>query len=269
MTTTPTSPELPRRTRCTGQPVSWLVLERYHASQLEAPERAAIEQHLAACPACSACLTRIREDDSVALAPLPVSPPGRVARPVLVGGAVESRPGRLSWLRSPPAMALASTLAIAAAVVLGIGRDWWRPAAPGTDGTEATAVRVKGGSVAFTLVRDDDERIEGAEGVFRDGDRFKVLVTCPPSLNAAFDVVVFEAGAAASFPLKAAPAFACGNQVPLAGAMRLTGAKPETVCVAWDETGEVDRALAAALPEGGGGTRDRARSLCKHLAPAR
>ena len=53
---------------------------------------------------------------------------------------------------------------------------------------------MKGDAIAFTLVRDDDERIAGDAGVYRDGDRFKALVTCPPGRSVAFDVVVYRRG---------------------------------------------------------------------------
>jgi hypothetical protein len=273
MTTTSSlpPPPTPPAACCSGEPVSWLRLERYHESEVDAAEKTAIEQHLASCPACAACLARIREDDAVALPPLP-SAPSKLSAPS--GGAPEPRKPRLVWLRSPSPStiaAAASALALAAAAVLGIGRGWWKPAGPIPGGaeTEQAIARVKGGSIAFTLVRDDDERIEGASGVFRDGDRFKVLVTCPPTFQGGFDVVVFERGAEAAFPLSPSPTLACGNLVPLPGAMRLTGKKRETVCVVWSESGPVTRALAAAMQEGGGGARDDTRGLCKELEPAR
>ena len=244
------TPPASRAGRCIGEPVSWLRLERYHAGELAAESRAAIATHLAACPACAACLAQIEEDQAVALPALPAA----AARPATSRAA----PSKVVWLRSSRAMAAVGALAMAAAVVLGIGRGWWRTGVE-SGGTVATAVRVKGGSVAFTLVREDSERIEGARGIYRDGDRFKVLVTCPPTYGAGFDVVVFEEGAP-SFPLAPAPAFACGNLVPLPGAMRLTGNKRETVCVTWNEEGPVDRAAA--------GPRS-ARTLCKDLDPAR
>jgi hypothetical protein len=265
VTTTPMPPDEAKRARCAGEPISWLRLERYHASELDAADRAVIEQHLASCPACAACLSSILEGDGVALAPLAPRAAPRLALP-------EGKPGprKVVWLRSPRMMAAATTLALAAAVVLGIGRGWWRPGSVGGGGDpEAAGVHVKGGSVTFTLVRDDGERIDGLKGVFRDGDRFKVLVTCPPTLNAGFDVVVFEAGAEPAFPLAPAPTLACGNQVPLAGAMRLTGRQRETVCLVWNEEGTVSRELAAVLLEGGGGARDRTVGLCKELEAAR
>jgi hypothetical protein len=99
-----------------------------------------------------------------------------------------------------------------------------------------------------------------AQGVFRDGDRFKALVTCPPDRGANFDFVVFDASGA-SFPLAPAPGFACGNEVPLPGAFRLTAAPGdhETVCVVWADAEQVDR---TALSRRGIASP---RSMCKEL----
>src|SRR5580692_1245322 len=127
--------------RCTGEPISWLRLERYHLGELAPDERARIEAHLATCPACKACLGRIEEDDAVALPPLPAMPVRRVARirrPVPIGAAV-------------------GTLAAAAAVVLAV-----RGSHP-TDGERGglSSARVKGDGMALSLVRDDGARIDG------------------------------------------------------------------------------------------------------------
>jgi hypothetical protein len=110
--------------------------------------------------------------------------------------------------------------------------------------------------VAFTLVRDDGERISGPDGLYRDGDRFKAAITCPPGGGVGFDVVVRE-GDRESFPLAPVTHFACGNEVPVPGAFRLTGHADETVCLVWNESGAVDRSDSASLD-----------SLCKHLSPA-
>ncbi|HEY8088388.1 MAG TPA: hypothetical protein VIF09_11100, partial [Polyangiaceae bacterium] len=118
---------------------------------------------------------------------------------------------------------------------------------------------VKGDAVAFSLVREDGERIGGSDGVYRDGDRFKAIVTCAPGATASFDVAVYDTGDP-SFPLEPARELACGNDVPLPGAFRLTGSSEETVCLAWREGGPVDRALlATGAPPG---------ALCKRLRPA-
>ncbi len=66
--------------------------------------------------------------------------------------------------------------------------------------------------ILFVLGRDDEGVIAEAGGVYRDGDRWKALVTCPAGMRAAWDLVVFEHGEAA-FPLEPQPDLACGNAV--------------------------------------------------------
>jgi len=80
-------------------------------------------------------------------------------------------------------------------------------------------------------------------------------------MDARFDVVVLDAEGA-SFPLEAGGTLACGNEVPLPGAFRLTGAAAEKVCLVWSEDGGVNRGalLRTRTPEEG-------RSMCKDLRP--
>jgi hypothetical protein len=235
--------------QCIGEPVSWLRLERHHLGESSPAERARVIQHLAVCTACSACLASIEASDASALAPLALSPERRA-------GATRMR------ARRRMAAAGVGALALAAAAVLAVGRGWRMD---GGDGIvdRVGASRVKGDVFAFSLVRDDDERIVEAGGVFRDGDRFKALVTCPPAMNLAFDLVVFDSSGVASFPLDPIEGVWCGNDVPLPGAFRLRGAADETVCIAWNEGAAVDRSRVskgeAFLGDGG---------LCKHLSPS-
>jgi hypothetical protein len=119
--------------------------------------------------------------------------------------------------------------------------------------------RVKGDAFAFSLVRDDDERLVGTEGVYRDGDRFEAIVTCPPGASLDFDVVVYDTGGA-SFPIDPVRALACGNEVPIPGAFRLTGDGDETVCLVWSEGAPIDRARVAS--------QVTVPSSCKRLKPA-
>lgn len=117
--------------------------------------------------------------------------------------------------------------------------------------------------ILFVLVRDDEGVIAEAGGVYRDGDRWKALVTCPAGVRAAWDLVVFEHGEAA-FPLEPQPDLACGNAVPLAGAFRTTGHEPMTVCVVWNDGALVDRgAMRGLTPE------SLPLASCKLLDPAR
>ena len=100
---------------------------------------------------------------------------------------------------------------------------------------------MKGSSVAFTLVRDDDALVTEAGGTYRDGARFKALVTCPPGAKASFDVAVYEADGTVSFPLAQAVDLACCNSVPLPGAFRVTGRERMTVCLVWASGEGLDR----------------------------
>jgi len=225
--------------RCIDQPVSWLRLERYRLGEVDGAERASMAAHLARCPACAACVEIIDQEEAVALPPLPSArkAPARGRR----------------WFDHRLAVFGTSGALALAAVLLVLGERRGSVVDPGP------VARVKGDAVAFSLVRDDDQRIDDARGVFRDGDRFKAVVTCPRSFDKAldetFDLVVYDADGA-SFPLALAHV-ACGNEVPLPGAFRLSGAHEETVCLAWGR----DRGQLRAGPPA-----DRA--LCKRLTPA-
>ena len=229
--------------RCVGEPVSWLRLERFHLGEIQGTERAAIAEHTAACPACAACLAQILDDDAQALPPLSV--PERPRRNVL----------SLFPVRAAAAL---GALAAGGALVLGLRGNGHRGE---IEHARLGESRVKGDAIAFSLVRDDDARITGTAGVYRDGDRFKALVTCPPGAGVAFDVVVYDVGGT-SFPLEVARELACGNDVPLPGAFRLTGDTDETVCLVWAEGAPVDRGALAVRTAPDGHT------LCKELTPA-
>ncbi len=228
--------------RCVSEPISWLRLERHHLGEVDATEKQRIDEHLAACPACAACLATIREDDAKAL-------------PVLTLPQPSTRRARvLPFMRPSTLAAGVGALAAAAAFLL-----FLRGTTPDDHGLAgAHGPRVKGGAVAFSLVRDDGQRVDDDTGVYRDGDRFKALVTCPPGADVSFDLVVYDDGGA-TFPLEPAMGFACGNDVPLRGALRLTGRGDETVCLVWSETGVVQR---DALPG------DGAARACKKLSAA-
>ncbi len=150
---------------------------------------------------------------------------------------------------------------------MGVGRSW----RPGGPLVEPSGSAVKGGELTFTFVRDDGTHILAADddddehAVFRDGDRFKVLVTCPPTERAVFDVLVLDE-AGVSFPLGQPQALECGNEVPLRGAFRLTGATDEEVCVAWSE--HVDAALSARTARDGELVGARAGRRCRTLRPS-
>jgi hypothetical protein len=235
--------------RCTGEPISWLRLERYRLGELAEAERARVAEHLTACATCAECMARIMADEAEIL-------------PALELAAGAARAASIATPAPPPRrwrlFAGAGALAAAAMMVLGIGRTWHGSA---TRTIEHETALLKGDGMAFVLVRDDGQRLADPQGVFRDGDRFKALVTCPPAMGANFDLVVFDASGA-SFPLAPAPGFACGNEVPLPGAFRLTAAAPgdhDTVCVVWTDGEQVDR---RALSRSGAASP---RSMCKEL----
>jgi hypothetical protein len=241
--------------RCTGEPVSWLLLERYQLGEVDSPTRERIAGHLEACAACAACLARIEADGAEALPPLAVTPDAGTRPP-------RGRVVRLFQSRFTVAV---GAVAVAAAAVFGVGRGWRSPGEVQSlqgGARVARVTRVKGGDVSFLLVRDDDQRIVEGVGVYRDGDRFKAVVTCPPGLLGTFDLVVFDLGGA-SFPLEPAKDLACGNEVALPGAFRLRGRETESVCLVWGDDGTIDRGVV-----GRGEATLGDHALCKHLAAA-
>jgi Putative zinc-finger len=232
---------------CTGVPISWLRLERYHMGELDPVVRAGIDAHLATCTACATCLRQIEAEDAATLPPLALSPKKESGH---------RRIGRLTLLSSRRASMAVGAFAVAAAVILAMRGPLSHTGGPALDPTSPS---VKGGEVTFTLVRDDGERVDGETGAYRDGDRFKALVTCPPAMHASFDLLVFDE-AGASFPLAHARSLSCGNEVPLPGAFRLMGMGQELVCVVWltHGTASVDGSWAAGSETGGP-------SVCKRL----
>lgn len=185
---------------CISEPISWLRLERFAMDRKDA----AVSEHLAACPACKSCLDEITRD-VVVLRPLVVPPKRRW------------------WVFALPAFA------VAVAALLFVLR-------PREEVSES--VRIKGlGTVELDVIRERNGAI-GDERTFRAGDRFKVIVTCPPEHLARFDVAITEQGAGhADRPL--APAqLLCGNRIAIPGAFSLTGDKPHRVCVRINDAGD-------------------------------
>ncbi|MCE9575578.1 MAG: hypothetical protein K8W52_20675, partial [Deltaproteobacteria bacterium] len=165
----------------------------------------------------------IRED-AVALPALPaIAPAIAVARPAW------------RWWLGGGALALAA--AALALVVL--------PREPQRDPARGAQVAVKGaGVVVVSAVRDRDGAIAFDPSGFRTSDRWKLRVTCAPGAAVWADAVVLTDGdPAPAFPL-AAQRIACGNQIVLAGAFRLTDAAPSRLCVALAsaDAGPIDRA---------------------------
>lgn len=205
---------------CIGEPISWPRLER-HAGGGAAD--AAIGEHLAACAACARCWSEIR-DDLVALPPLAM--PERAAR---------AERTRFRWWA--PAMAFAA----AAAIVLVVWRVGDGDGGGGGGEPREDVARVKGvGEVVLGVVRERGGVIRPDVRTYAPGDRWKVVVTCPPSASAWIDVAVLDAGQV-DHPL--APArIGCGNQVAVPGAFSITGDRANRICVRVDAASAPDRA---------------------------
>jgi hypothetical protein len=227
-----------REDTCIGQPISWLMLERYHARELGEDERSTVEAHLAACPACLSCWSRIEADQGVALPPLPVA---------------ERRTRR----RVPAAM-MVGAVALAAALLLWARRH--------EEPTVATSDHTKGDGVSFSLMRESETRVPERGATYANGERFKGLVTCPPGKRAWWDLAVIDPGTT-SFPLAASEQLACGNDVPLTGAFRLTGNEPLSVCLLWSDERTIDRGALAHASKDDFIAAD-IHALCNDMEPA-
>lgn len=217
---------------CIGTPISWLRLETFAAGRAAAPEQTTIREHLAACGACKHCLEEIRAD-MVALPPLAVP-------------AAPAPAPRAWWKLVVPAFAVAAAAVIA--LVLLRGRE------EQTGPIRENVVAIKGvGDVVLETVRERSGVIRENVRSFAEGDRWKLVVTCPPSANGtllAVDVTVVEVGGGATTqtdrPLARAR-IACGNRVVLHGAFSLTGPRANRVCAAIGP--DKDTACVTIAPE--------------------
>jgi hypothetical protein len=182
---------------CIGQPISWLRLERYALSSADA----GVGEHVAACPACRQCLDEIQRD-VVALPPLHVSAKRR-------------------WWRF--ALPVLGAIA-AAAVILFVLRP--------RDVEQGSVVSIKGiGEVVIDVVRERGGSVRDDVRTFAAGDRWKVVVTCPPTKQVSLDVAIREDGTERDdHPLERAQ-IVCGNRIVVPGAFELTGSKSHRVCV--------------------------------------
>jgi hypothetical protein len=232
---------------CIGEPVSFLRLERYHLHELADPELREIERHLEQCDACRECLREVERP--LALTDLP-------ARPRKASWRADLTLPIPAWLRAARWPALAVAGAAVALMVI------WR-GSPSVDYPNERMF-VKGGEFAIELVREHAGVVANDPRVFTSDDRFKVLVTCPPSTSHHVDVVVFQ-GNDVDFPLKAERFASCGNRIPLPGAFYITGSTEATVCLVANASRAVNRdELRArgprALPE---------LSVCERIRPVR
>lgn len=197
---------------CIGTPISWLRLEAYALDRADA----AVRDHVASCPACRQCLAEI-ERDVVVLAPLDV--PTR----------------RRWWTFALPAL---GAVAAAAAVLFVL-----RPRDPVEEGV----ARVKGvGEVVVDVVRERGGVVRDDVRTFHAGDRFKVVVTCPPAHEVSLAVSVVEDGSAVADRPLAPATIVCGNRIVLPGAFALTGERRHRVCV---QIGDTTDACITLSPE--------------------
>lgn len=202
---------------CISEPISWLRLEM-HALQRDVQ----IDAHLGACAACRSCFATLGEP---------------VALPRLV---FASAPPKQRWWRLP---SLGLALVAASVIVLLV---WNRDAAPRAE----NIVAIKGGGdLVLGVVRERGGAIVEDARAFLPGDRWKLVVTCPPAASTWLDVVVLDGGEP-SYPL--APArVTCGNRIVVPGAFTLTGAVPNRVCVrvSDERKGPGDLACVTIKPE--------------------
>lgn len=206
---------------CIGEPISWPRLETLARG---GPDDAAAA-HLAACRACQRCLDELQAD-LVALPPLAVPAPSR----------------RRWWRWVAPSMALAA--AAAAALVV------WRGGEPRASREDVVAVKGLG-EVVVDVVRERAGVIRDDVRAFAPGDRWKVVVTCPPAARAEITVRVAEVGTAIVDRPLAPATIACGNRIVLPGAFTLTGTRPNRVCaqVAAPGTAPPGEACVTITPE--------------------
>jgi hypothetical protein len=197
-----------------NEPVSWLLLERYALGELGERERVEVERKLQASDADRARLDAILADTSeLPPLPVPLAPRRRRAR------------------RAAPWLA---GLGLAAALALAVVRP---PA--GVPERREVSEGVKGGEVALVL---HGERLGAEPSVFRNGDRFKLLVTCPSWLSSRWSVLMFQDGQRYQ-PLLPVSNFRCGNLVAWPGAFSLDGGDVVEVCVTWTtDLAKLDRA---------------------------
>jgi len=247
---------------CIGEPVSWLRLERYWLRELATPEASAVEDHLAACPACAAFAAE-------AAMPLTFSLPDSVTRPP--GGRPRGRASDRSWLRGwraglSVAGGVAAALTIALLVETRVAPGPRSRLGEGELDSGETLRGSKGGDLAIELVRERGGAIEHGARTFRPGDRWKVLVTCPAERVLFWDLAVREAGRS-TFPLSPSAPIACGNRVALPGAFALTGAESKRLCVVLGGDPVDHGHLGSGPPPAAGAGSVAGREVCVMVRP--
>ncbi|MBX2804124.1 MAG: hypothetical protein KTR31_41065 [Myxococcales bacterium] len=182
-------------------PISWLTLELLHVEELASDEAADARRHLRSCARCADRLALIRNDHRP-MPPLPSS---------------EAPDLRVGW-------PLAIAVALAAAALLWV----WTPFPPAPEAAPRSRVAVKGGVLALSAMRERGEAVEEEALGYRDGDRFKVLLTCPEGEHD-WQLVAFDGGAAGVS--LGSGQLTCGNRVALPGSVAPTGMAEVALCV--------------------------------------
>jgi putative zinc finger protein len=195
---------------CKSQALSWLRLEMYNLQELPDAEVRQVENHLADCESCRSCLDRIKQSTDE-LKPLP---------------RIELESQRSGWFSLAWIGATASLAA--AAILLIVFKFGWPDQV--SDELPPPKIAYKGGELTISLVRDRDGVIKHEPEAFISGDRFKVLVTCPPSEELYWDLVVIQ-NDELFFPLAPSDALSCGNRVGLPNAFKLSGVAAATICL--------------------------------------
>lgn len=206
------------------EPLSWLMLERYALDELAPDVRVHVAARLAESSEDRACLASILNDVSE-LVPLPSV---GVASPPQASAAAGAKRRVWAWT--------SGALALAAALTLMFARSDEVPPSH-----RRVFAGVKGGEVALVV---HGEHTGEHAASFAQGERFKVLVSCPSWLSTELSVVVFQAGQRYE-PLPSVPLFACGNLVPWPGAFSLDGSQPADVCVSFGAVRQRDVARSA------------------------
>ncbi|MEM9489007.1 MAG: hypothetical protein AAGC55_07680 [Myxococcota bacterium] len=242
--------------------LSWLTLELYALGELDDAAAAAVAARLERDPQSQQCLELIRQQESRPLPPLPELDPAAEAGDSL---GARLRAGLRSWRW---AWASAAAVAVLAALLVarGPGGSTGESDA-GVDGSGELAMlglpgpraQIKGGEIALAAVRARAGAITHDPRHFAPGDRFKIMVTCPPGRRLRGELAVYQSGQAA-FPLPPVD-LPCGNRAVIPGAFTITDSSPAAVCLSYRWDHPPSRAALRTPP-------DADRAVCMHLHPA-